>query len=127
MRTTVFFWFFGIVLLDQGTKYLSPTYTLNPGISFGLFQSGILTALLGVILLGIAVKFGRQFLQVSEVATGIFFGASLSNILDRILFGGVRDFLPVPLLSVQNNLADWAIILSLLWLFFRMHKTSPGK
>lgn len=120
MRIKFLFPFFGILLLDQGTKYLSHEIVLNTGISFGLFPSGLLTVALVVVLIGIALKFGRQFMTVSTLATGLFFGASCSNILDRVLYGGVRDFLPVPFFDIRNNLADWVIILTLTWLFFRV-------
>lgn len=52
----------------------------------------------------------------------LFFAASLSNIWDRVVFGGVRDFLTVPILGVKNNVADWCIVLSLFVIFLQMKK-----
>jgi len=36
----------------------------------------------------------------------------VSNFFDRLLMGGVRDWLPI--WSLKNNLADWSIFGSLL-------------
>jgi lipoprotein signal peptidase len=35
--------------------------------------------------------------------------------LDRLINGGVRDWLVVPVLGLRNNLADWAIIIAIAW------------
>lgn len=110
------------LVIDQVSKYYAREIILNQGVSFGLFPSSLLTFALAGVLVIIALKFGKAFLSSSPVATGIFFGSSLSNLLDRVLYGGVRDFLWVPIFSVRNNLADWAIILSLIWLFFRAQR-----
>lgn len=116
-----------VVVLDQFTKYFATNIQLNTGVSFGLLPTPLLTlALIGVLLL-IAVKFGKLFYLISPFATGAFFGGSLSNIIDRVMYGGVRDFLLIPLTDIRNNVADWAIILALVWIFFRMQKSSSGK
>ncbi len=115
------------IAVDQATKMNAALVTLNTGISFGLFPSSLLTFLLSGVLLLIAYQFGKLFFQVSPVLTGIFFGGSTSNLIDRALYGGVRDFLPIPFFSIHNNLADWAIILSLLWLFWQLHHSNFKK
>lgn len=116
-----------ILVIDQFTKYWSQPIVINTGVSFGLFSSGITTLALVMVLALVALSYGTVFFRISPIASGVFFGASSSNILDRILFGGVRDFLPVPILGVRNNLADWGIILSLLWIFWNLKKASSTK
>ena len=44
------------------------------------------------------------------IVRGLFLGGAMSNIMDRLVIGGVRDWLPVPVLGLRNNLADWAIV-----------------
>jgi lipoprotein signal peptidase len=115
------------ILFDQISKQLSSQVVLNTGVSFGLFSGPLLTLLLIGIFIAIAFSYGKTFVQISPIATGFFSGGAFSNILDRVIYGGVRDFLPVPLLGIRNNLADWCIILSLLWIFLHSSKASFSK
>jgi len=41
--------------------------------------------------------------------SGIFFGAGISNIVDRLFFGGVRDWLLIPVVGWRNNVADYLL------------------
>lgn len=119
--------FVSTISIDQISKYFAKDVIINTGVSFGLFPSSLLTVVLIGVLLALAFKFGRDFYSINPSVTGIFFGGSISNIIDRLLYGGVRDFLPVPLIAVRNNLADWGIILSLLWIFWNLNKASSSK
>lgn len=121
--------FFSLIALDQVTKHLAIDVVVNTGISLGLFSSSFLTVILIGILILIASRWGRELYLQSPIATGIFFGGAVSNILDRLLYGGVRDFLPVPILNVHNNIADWAIVLALAlaWLFFARRYNTRGQ
>lgn len=114
-----------LVFLDQGTKYLASSVVINTGVSFGLFSSSLLTLGLVGILISIAILWGKVISVQSPVAAGVFFGGAVSNIVDRLFYGGVRDFLSVPVLNVRNNIADWAIILALFWLFFSGGYNTP--
>ena len=71
----------------------------NAGISFSMFNSGeaMTTALLIAVQLGITLallwwlhKLDRPWLQI---ACGLVIGGALGNILDRLMFGAVADFL----------------------------------
>lgn len=71
----------------------------NAGISFSMFNSGeaLTTALLIVVQLGITLALlwwlrtlDRPWLQM---ACGLVIGGALGNILDRLMFGAVADFL----------------------------------
>lgn len=50
--------------------------------------------------------------NMQGIFTGLFIGGAVSNIIDRIYFGGVRDWFPIPFVGLRNNLADWAIFLA---------------
>ncbi|MFZ1721623.1 MAG: signal peptidase II [Microgenomates group bacterium] len=115
----------GIFAIDQATKYLASSsgnkVFLNSGISFGAGDTvspEIVLALTVFVAIGIFIV-GKDLWRKNPLVSGIFWGAVLSNIFDRIFFGGVRDWLPIPILSVHNNLADIAIISSLSILLFR--------
>jgi signal peptidase II len=107
-----------IFLIDQLTKFFfygSRNGTLNQGISFSFLSSASqLGQILLIFVMVVFVLFvWRQFGQKYPFLTGLLLGGAVSNIIDRLFFGGVRDFLPVPFVNIQNNLADWAIFVGL--------------
>lgn len=108
-----------VILLDQGTKAIAQTsgdVVVNPGISFGVFPGGVSTAVM-VLVAGTVFLLVKR-LSLSKTGESVFVGAAVSNLIDRILVGGVRDFLPVPFTPLKNNLADWILVFSLV-LFVR--------
>ncbi|MBU0978365.1 MAG: signal peptidase II [Patescibacteria group bacterium] len=114
-----------VVLVDQVTKGLvelgwwGGVTTINPGFAFGLgiestvAQTIILALGWGLIGWILLTHFTKKYVYV-----GLFLGGGLSNLIDRIIWGGVRDWLSVPLMGMQNNLADWAIAIGLGGLLF---------
>lgn len=69
------------------------------------------TALFPLILL----IFMWSILKKYPIILGLFQGGAVSNVLDRLVYGGVRDWLAVPILGLRNNFADWAIVIALVW------------
>ncbi len=123
-KTNLFpsFVFFGVVVFDQASKSLASiffTVRVNTGIAFGIF-SGIDSAsllILSTVSLSLSIaifyyanKTGARLSQIVSVA---LLAAVFSNTIDRILFGGVRDYLPIPLTNIHNNLADYVVVLAL--------------
>ena len=113
-----------VLVLDQATKFIVQNYglvSINQGISFGVLANYSATFLLLVIPI--------FYLIVSVVAWpwwreqlwlyGLFSGSVLSNYADRMVFGGVRDWLPITFLGVSNNLADWVIFVCLVVLLYK--------
>lgn len=102
-----------LVLLgfDQLTKYLAHDYGIvqyNGGLSFGLANGWQLSFLISVAL--VALFFVFKKMSLPGWFWSLFFAGTISNLLDRLLYNGqVRDWLPVPLIDVVNNLADWYI------------------
>lgn len=87
--------------------------TSNSGISFGLL-AGIPVGLLfvGLILLWLFLKsWPGRWWQLVLVG-----GAA--NLLSRLLWDGVWDYLPVPLVNLWFNGADMAIFLGIVGLLF---------
>ncbi|MEX0895956.1 MAG: signal peptidase II [Patescibacteria group bacterium] len=107
-----------VIGIDQLTKTWiesrSVLIQLNEGVSFGMLQQYSAAM---VILLTIIVLLGCSYWVFAHhkrdyLLLGMFVGGGMSNLLDRVLVGGVRDWLPLPILGVRNNIADWAISLS---------------
>lgn len=103
-----------VVLLDQVTKWWAQHagwVTLNSGISFGMGERlpAVGVTLLVCIVFAMLLYAGRPHWVRFPIANGFFLGGVVSNVLDRLVSGGVRDWLPLPGTGLQNNLADWAI------------------
>ncbi|MBP9699854.1 signal peptidase II [Candidatus Woesebacteria bacterium] len=113
----------GTVVLDQYVKslYSATQSILNPGVSFGFLSGPFLTFLLLAVLLAVS----RYLLthHAPAIPTGLLIGGASSNLLDRFFLGGVKDIFAVPVLNVYNNLADWAIVIAVVWLFIWQSRT----
>jgi len=137
-----------VVLLDQFTKVwvretfiyggepqavlpglFNLVYVRNPGAAWGMLggQQGILI-LLSVAVLVMLIFFHRRFLNPTldhRIALGLMVGGILGNLIDRIKFGWVTDFLDFHIGThhwPSFNVADSAIciavglyLLSSLW------------
>jgi len=119
-----------VLALDQGTKawagrtlpgggsrsYLGGLVRLtlvhNPGGAFGLFpeHSGAFIAVSAVVVAALAVLLllGR-WRPLGRVGSALLLGGAAGNLVDRVQWGYVLDFLQVPGLPVFN-VADVAIV-----------------
>lgn len=123
-----------VIVLDQLTKWwvlnglqmrlgqsieVSPifdlTFTLNTGVSFGMFSGGEARWLLTIFAIGVAALMGWWALRATRplfaVAVGLIIGGALGNVIDRILIGAVVDFLDFSDIGFSYifNVADSAI------------------
>lgn len=115
--------------------FFSFTYVRNPGGAFGMFRnSGETFRMIVFIVLPILALF-LIFHMVSKVkkdhwpailALSFILGGAIGNIIDRIYFGFVVDFidfhLPSGLAFPTFNLADSAVVLGVCVLTFIMYK-----
>ncbi|NMA32409.1 MAG: signal peptidase II, partial [Alphaproteobacteria bacterium] len=87
-------------LMSQVTGFFNLVFTWNPGTSFSLFRSLgesaplVIIAITGVIIgfLGYQL-FARKNTKLETVALAMIVGGALGNLIDRIRFGAVIDFL----------------------------------
>lgn len=115
------------LVVDQISKFWASTQGLvvmNSGISWGWLNtlpnwSLLILHALGLLILALSL---RSWWSKYPILTGIFFGSGISNWLDRIFLAGVRDFLPMPIIGGSNNLADWGVCVSLLYLAWQLKK-----
>lgn len=152
----VLLWTALIFLLDQALKYLvvhvlqldrvreidvlDPWLNLrmawNQGMNFGLFASDANLArwvLIGIALavcLWVAVWVGRaKPSRFAQISAGLLIGGALGNVVDRVLYGAVADFLNMSLPGWRNpfsfNVADIAIFLGALGLVLQPPEKKP--
>ncbi|MEK6903634.1 MAG: signal peptidase II [Nanoarchaeota archaeon] len=96
-----------VLALDQLSKYLVRrffSYTTNTGIAFGFLKeySSLITV---VILFALCLLF--YYRKTYPVSLGLLFGGALGNLVDRVFFGAVTDFIEVGFWP-SFNLADSA-------------------
>ncbi len=103
-----------IIILDQVTKWWAGRWGLvqiNYGTAFGWGQEyGEWLVAGGLLLLTCLIFFFYyRHHQTSgfQLGWGLILSGGLSNLIDRLIWGGVRDFLPM--IWWRNNLADIAI------------------
>ncbi len=120
----------GVFLLDQASKYLAMSLgmevVINEGISFGWRPAGEWLFLALAFVLGGAVALSWRYWSRAPIATGFFLGGITANLTDRLVFGGVRDWLPIPLTGLYNNLADWGITIAVLLVLYELYRTQKN-
>lgn len=115
--------------LDQLTKYL--VYgtaarsiignflwfesTLNTGVAFSMFEGkSVLFFVIAMIasLILIYVICSKRWLKIKleKISLGLLLGGTVANAIDRLIFGGVRDFIYLKFINFAIfNVADMAI------------------
>lgn len=129
---------------NLGCRYieLSPFFDLhmvwNRGISFGLFRAdsevarwGLVAAM--VVIAGVFLRWLKDAeRRLTAVALGLVIGGALGNVIDRIRFGAVADFLDFNGLWFPwvFNVADASITVGAILLAYDMvfvAEAEPGK
>jgi signal peptidase II len=131
---------FGIFVLDQITKlavvfglnlreigqydvwppYLTFRMAWNRGVNFGLFanDSGVMRWVLIAVALAISLWVWRWISssnqpKMAQISAGVLIGGALGNVVDRVFYGAVADFLNMSCCGFNNpyafNVADIAI------------------
>ena len=116
---------------------LAPVW--NEGISFGLFQDGGIFIRLGISALAVAVVIWLFFQlptlpKWQKLAAAFISGGAIGNVIDRIIYGKVVDFVDFHLGNWHYpafNIADSAIFIGvILWiitLWWDAKKAQPQK
>lgn len=120
----------------EGMYYVNRFFVINPvlnrGVSWSLlhFESpllfGLLTAFIAMITIGLCVyAFQRARAGYAVYAETAAIAGSISNLYDRILYGGVIDFIEIDFLGFvwpTFNFADVAIVLGVGWMLVSVIK-----
>jgi len=104
-------------------KIFHITLVLNTGAAFGLFkernQFFIVSSFIVVALIFIYVLFDKEKDIFKLSALGLILGGAIGNLIDRLLFGYIIDFLDFRVWPVFN-IADSAITVGSLLLVLRL-------
>ena len=123
-----------VIAVDQLTKFLIyGTATkiilgdllwfksaLNTGVAFSMFEGHsfifiIITAIVSLVLTYLIVS--KKFLNKMsfKVCLGLILGGTIGNLIDRLVFDGVRDFIYLKFMNFAIfNVADMSIVCSVI-------------
>lgn len=101
-----------IILIDG---VLSFKYSENTGAAFSIFENQVLMLIIFTIVFLIALIAFARFMKhkkhwLFNVSYGLVLGGAIGNLIDRIAFGYVRDFVSLDFMNFAIfNLADSAL------------------
>ncbi len=141
-----------IVVVDQLFKYLvvaniAPgetvtaipyildlVYVKNTGVAFGMFKDMrwifiVLTSIIVVVFIFLLFKY-RKTSKLFSISAALVIGGGIGNLIDRIFFGYVIDYLSLSFFPPVCNFADYCIsvgtvLLVIYLLFFSENKEKP--
>jgi len=122
-----------LIFTDQISKYWaseSGFVSINHGISFGwsfLSTQAFLMISIFLIILVFLFLVKEKMLVQQALVWQLFFAGAISNLLDRLFLGGVRDWLLIPVFGLKNNLADCFINLGVLFILLKVVKLDHNK
>lgn len=123
--------------LDVIPPLLNLRMAWNEGVNFGLFSNS--TDIMRWVLIAVAVGISAWVLwwvraeragRLAMISAGLLVGGALGNVIDRVIYGAVADFLNMSCCGFENpysfNVADVAIFAGALGLVLFMGKQTPA-
>ncbi len=132
-----------IVIIDQSTKFLIKknfqlnqslpiiknilhfTYITNTGSAFGLFKGfNYAFVIISLIVIGIIFYHLRKIKKnetALQISVGLLLGGSIGNLIDRLYYSAVIDFIDFRIWPIFN-IADSAVTISIVILIFIIWK-----
>jgi signal peptidase II len=112
-----------LLVFDQISKYLFG-FVFNTGSAFGLFKEyaiilTIFSFLMLIVFSYLFFKHKKYRLIISLVLAGI-----MGNLIDRLIFGYVRDFIDLRVWPVFNLADAYLVVALLLFIYFEYFKKS---
>jgi len=95
---------------------VSLTYVTNTGVAFGLFPGGgglfvgvAIVAVVGILTYYVRLSLGQWLMELS---LGLMLGGAVGNLLDRLTYGHVIDFIDFKVWPVFN-IADSSVVIGM--------------
>lgn len=123
-----------VLFIDQITKSMIQAYNTNIDILDNLFglhyyqntgaawsilegkQTILILITIGVLVLVYNMMFSFEEDRLNNFAFGLLFGGILGNLIDRVFYGFVRDFIDIVIVGYDFpvfNIADMAIVIGI--------------
>jgi len=107
----------------------------NPGAAFGLFANQtfllIIVTVAAVLIILVFLHYLSPATTLSIVSIGLILGGAVGNLIDRLRFGGVTDFIDVHLQDLFHwytfNIADAAITVGIFTLIYSLYRAGLFK
>lgn len=114
--------------------FLRFTHVTNDGIVFGLSVHPVVPLILSVAVVAAILFLFRHYALTRHtpvnIALGLFLGGSLGNLIDRLAFGEVTDFIDINLWGDYHwpsfNLADTALVVGIILLIYFWIRHGPA-
>ena len=122
-----------IPLLAVGDWGLNTVMAWNTGVSFSMLRGTgpyLLSALAVAVSVGLVIWLARLSSRLPAYAVGLIIGGALGNVIDRLRFGAVFDFIDFYVGEWHwpaFNLADSAITVGVVLLLFDALFQSPDR
>lgn len=104
------------------------TYVQNEGAAWGIFNERPVIIILATIISGIIIyKFMYSFKKCTRnnLAFGLVLGGLFGNLIDRIIFGYVRDFIDINIFNYNYpvfNISDIGVVVGIILLIIAIIK-----
>ena len=89
------------------------TYSENRGVAFGLFQDGTLffsiTTSIVIIVFTVLLYKNYKKSKLFSIAASLIIGGGIANLIERVFYGYVVDYLSLSFFSPICNFADYCI------------------
>lgn len=107
-----------LVLVPWLDGWINITNTHNSGAAFGIFPQGNLVFIVIAVVVSVVIVGYARFLSpdslLVRVSLGLQLGGALGNLVDRLRFGYVIDFIQLGFANsvhlTTNNIADFSIV-----------------
>ena len=120
------FWFLIFLILDQLSKWWvigsGMNYTKNVGVAFSLPIEGVVLVFVYLIVLSLLIWFWFSNMQreyfLSKLVISLVVAGAIGNIVDRVWYGGVVDFIFLGFWPAFNFADTYLTVAGILFILF---------
>jgi len=126
------------IWLPEEINWLFPFFHVvhwyNKGAAFGLFQNGSMVfTVLAIVISALIIYYYPRLAEkdgVMRIALGLQLGGAIGNLIDRLLFGHVTDFIAMgdfPVFNIADASITIGVIIIIIDLWFKENKKEESQ